>query len=179
MRKTGSGTARNPTAYGARGRFSLRITRRSPDHVSSIAQTLLSTRPFASATSRTMFSVISVSTPELFLGQATHSAPAGSSAAESRSNRHRSSAAETVKNTITSSGPRALDLTSTLSGSSPSVSSKRSGAPTSARRDSGLMPSFFGRGVPEYPATCRTLSGSESAATGSARRCRRCPRSGT
>ena len=46
-------------------------------------------------------------------------------------------------------GPRAVVRVVTASGSSPSVASKSSGASISASRAPGLMPSFFGSGVPE------------------------------
>ncbi|WP_327006182.1 cadherin-like domain-containing protein [Dactylosporangium sp. NBC_01737] len=59
------------------GRSPTRITCFSPDHTSSIAQTLTSTRPCARANSRTPFSSRSVAMPEERFGQATHSAPAG------------------------------------------------------------------------------------------------------
>ena len=49
--------------------------------------------------------------------------------------------------------PRACVRRRTPSGSGSSARSNPSGARTSARRAPGLMPSFWGRGVPEYPAT--------------------------
>ena len=53
--------------------------------------------------------------------------------------------------TITSALPPARRATRTPSGSSPSVSlSNPSGAPSTATRWPGLMPSFFGSGVPLY-----------------------------
>src|SRR5262249_54962269 len=59
------------------GRSLTRITKRSPDQVSSTAQTLLSTRPACKPISRTRSSVKSVGTPEAFLGQAIQRPPAG------------------------------------------------------------------------------------------------------
>ena len=47
-----------------------------PDHVSSTAHTLLSTRPCASPTSRTMLSRRSVATPAVRFGHAIHNPPA-------------------------------------------------------------------------------------------------------
>src|SRR2546427_568356 len=129
------------------GRFSMRITKRSPDHVSSIAQTLLSTRPSGRPTSRSASSVRSLSTPELFLGQAIQSAPAGSSARASFAKWRSRSAREVVKKTTRSSGARTRLRTSTRSGSCPSVRSNPSGAPTSASRAPSFTPSFFGSGV--------------------------------
>ena len=51
--------------------------------------------------------------------------------------------------------PRALRRTVASSGSGPSVLSNPTGAPISATRDPALIPSFFGSGVPEYPASPR------------------------
>ena len=63
------------TTSPTRGRFSLRTTNRRPLQVSSMAHTLLSTRPVGRNSSRMVSSVISVSTPELFFGHATQIAP--------------------------------------------------------------------------------------------------------
>ena len=51
----------------------------SPDHVSSTAQTLTSTKPSGSATTRTTSSVISVGTPADFFGHDTQTVACGSS----------------------------------------------------------------------------------------------------
>src|SRR5215472_281 len=59
------------------GRSLSRWTKRSPDQVSSTAQTLLSTKPASRPISRIRSSVRSVSTPEAFLGHAIHNPPAG------------------------------------------------------------------------------------------------------
>jgi hypothetical protein len=57
------------------------------------------------------------------------------------------------KETITSAFPRAERTTLTPAGSAPSVTSSNcSGADSSSTRCPGLIPSFFGSGVPEYPA---------------------------
>ena len=78
---------RLPRAARSRRRY----TKRNPDHVSSTAHTLLSTRPCARPTSRTTFSVRSVATPAVFFGQAIHKPPAGSTARANESNRRSSS----------------------------------------------------------------------------------------
>src|SRR5215813_3379403 len=56
-----------------------RRTNFNPDQTSVTAQTFTSTSPAARPVSRTMFSVRSVGTPELFLGQLIQSMPAGAS----------------------------------------------------------------------------------------------------
>ena len=117
-----------------RRRSARRITKRRPDHVSSMAQTLLSTRPAARPTSRTTFSSRSVATPEARFGQAIQRPPAGSRAPASAANRRRRSRALSVKLTITSRGPRARVRSRTPSGSSPRVASKPSGARSTATR---------------------------------------------
>ena len=60
-----------------RGRSSFRSENRRPDHVSSIAHTLVSTQPDGSRSSRSVFSVMSVGTPLERFGQATHTEPDG------------------------------------------------------------------------------------------------------
>src|SRR6185312_8549578 len=84
------------------GRFSTRTTRRSPLHVSSMAQTLLSTSPVGSATSRTAFSVMSVATPDAFLGHAIHSPPAGCRRAATLASRPANLARAVTNQTTTS-----------------------------------------------------------------------------
>src|SRR4029077_15879885 len=54
-------------------RFSRRIINFNPDQVSSIAQTLMSTKSSGRATARITSSVISVATPEDFFGQEAQS----------------------------------------------------------------------------------------------------------
>jgi hypothetical protein len=56
------------------GRSLRRITKRSPDHVSFTAQTLLSTSPAASPTSRTTFSVVRCDTRRLLRPDNPHTA---------------------------------------------------------------------------------------------------------
>src|SRR5262249_15049729 len=60
-------------------RSSFRTTSLSPDHVSSTAQTLTSTNPSGSATSRIASSVTSVGTLAAFFGQEIHTIARGSS----------------------------------------------------------------------------------------------------
>jgi hypothetical protein len=62
-------------------RWSFGITNFNPDQVSSIAQTLISTRPSGSAVFRTTTSVKSVATPEAFFGHDTQIVPSGTIAA--------------------------------------------------------------------------------------------------
>jgi len=76
--------------------------KRRPLHVSSIAQTLLSTTPWASPISRTTFSFKSVATFDAFLGHAIQSPPRSASAFSSRAKDFARSAASLVKLTITS-----------------------------------------------------------------------------
>ncbi len=51
------------------------MTSFKPDQMSSIAQTLTSTKPKGRATSRTVFSVTLLGTPELRLGHETQTIP--------------------------------------------------------------------------------------------------------
>src|SRR5205814_10067137 len=62
-------------------RSARRTTKRRPDQVSSMAQTLLSTRPVSRPRPRTSASPRSVATPEDLLGQASQRPPSGSSRA--------------------------------------------------------------------------------------------------
>ena len=55
--------------------LSLRIINFSADQTSSTAQTLMSTSPSGSAASRTVYSLMSVATPELFFGHETQITP--------------------------------------------------------------------------------------------------------
>src|SRR5215467_953351 len=86
-------------------RFQRSFSRRknfNPDQVSVTAHTFTSTKPTAKPISRTIFSSRSVTTPELFLGQLTHSIPAGPSCLLRRLNSLVSSASDFV-NSITKS----------------------------------------------------------------------------
>src|SRR5450631_1169729 len=76
--------------YGrARGtliRSFTRITNFRPDHTSLTAHTFTSTRAAAKPILLTSFSFRSVTTPEVFLGQLTHSIPAGAKRRENLGN---------------------------------------------------------------------------------------------
>src|SRR5215469_6697554 len=118
--------------------------------MSVTAQTFTSTRPAARPISRTIFSVRSVGTPELFFGQLIQSIPAGASC---------------LAIGLNSLARDALDLVNTMAKSIadlPSASWQFSkygfsswttsgGESTRETRRPSFMPSFFGRGVPEYP----------------------------
>ena len=132
------------------GRSSLRRTSFRPDQVASIAQTLTSTQPTGSATSRTAPSLMSVVTPEARLGQATHG------------NRQRGvpRPANRSCGQMVAFGHEGHDEVDPLPASQPVLqldalrqSAERvvhpSGACRSATRIPGLMPSFLGSGVPE------------------------------
>lgn len=135
-----------------------RRTNFNPDQMSVTAQTFTSTNPARRPTSRIASSLRSVTTPELFFGQLTHNIPAGASAFEIRRNSFSSSAADLLNNMAKSSAPAWPPLAeslcdSTRQSASASLNSARtsSGAFTKKMRKPGLMPSFFGSGVPEYP----------------------------
>ena len=66
----------SPEAYQ---RSSFLTTSFSPDHTSSTAQTLTSTKPSGNATSRTVSSVISVGTFDAFFGHDTQTTASGAS----------------------------------------------------------------------------------------------------
>src|SRR5262249_18028249 len=137
-----------------------RKTKRRPDQVSSMAQTLLSTRPEARPTSRTTSSVRSVGTPDARLGHATQSPPDVWSCPAALANSATRVSRELMKRRITSyvSAPNS-EATLTPSGIGASDASSEAGAERSARRASGFRPSFFDRGVPEYPAINLTSEG--------------------
>src|SRR6202171_5037792 len=123
-------------------RSTRRTTKRSPDQVSSTAQTLLSTRPWARPYSRTTPSDKAVATPAVFLGQATHRPPLECSDLRSRGKSRASARRVWAKRTMTSASPRTR-------GTTPMVRAKSSGAPARRTRAPSLMPSFCGRGDPE------------------------------
>ena len=85
------------------------------------------------------------------LGQAIQSPPERSRRRARGAKRRSSSACFRVKNRITSKVWRARrpSWSVTPAGSFPSARRRPGGAPTSATRWSGLIPSFFGSGVPE------------------------------
>ena len=111
------------------------MTSRRPDQVSSIAQTLLSTRPVGSATSRTTSSDMSVGTPEDRFGQAIHSPRAGHPVAQSRPSSCRQLRALDLEETTMTSkqhAPPRPAWTAARSGSGrQSWSANHSGAPIS------------------------------------------------
>src|SRR5208282_4011379 len=147
----------------AGGRFLTGITNFSPDQTSFTAQTLMSTRPALSPASRITFSVRSVETPELFLGQEIHSIPAGASAFAAAGNSSSSAARDLVNRKMKSKSLFLLarDCSRHFS-SAPLISTlTSSGRCRRATRKSSLMPSFFASGVPEYPAiakNCRVIA---------------------
>src|SRR5207302_534659 len=132
----------NSLSQRARGRSFTGITNLSPDHTSLIAHTLTSTSPAARPRARTLFSSRSLTTPELFLGHATHNMPAGSSLLLHGGKLFFRSA-------------WVLTKSKTKSGGSCSAISHRAiasgGMPGRAIRVRSLIPSFLGRGVREYP----------------------------
>ena len=135
------------------GRSRNRQTKRRPDQVASIAQTLLSTRPAGQAdlahdvlveVGRDAGAALRPGDPE----------PAGGlqrrrERRELRAHGRRSSAKSDRRRRRRS---RPARTNSTPGGSSPSVAAKPSGAPTSSTRLPSRMPSLRGSGVPEYPA---------------------------
>src|SRR5439155_7802275 len=135
-------------------RSSFRIISFSPDQTSSTAQTFISTSPSGKAIWRTTSSVTSVATPELFFGQDTHIIPAGSIA-----NRIDSSLAFNVDlddaNKCIKVTPLLTRFAHFTECSAGSCSSARyfSDTPSTYAVIPSLYPSFFQRGVPEYPAT--------------------------
>src|SRR6185503_10867307 len=115
-------------------------------------QTFTSTSPASKPIRCTRCSTRSVATPELFFGHAIQSIPfAVSLAASFAKSRANACSVETNKR-IMSSDFVVRFTNSTLSGSPSNSDSKSCGALTSAIRDPSLIPSFFAKGVPEYPA---------------------------
>jgi hypothetical protein len=131
----------------------LSFTRRTnfnPDQISVTAHTFTSTSPASSPTPRTTSSVRSVATPELFLGQLTHSIPAGASSFAMQANSFVNSVRDFVNNMEKS---RALGGFGVVHLASASRSSSRTSAGwfTKCTRKFALIPNFCGSGVPEYP----------------------------
>src|SRR5215207_3371620 len=83
IRQFGKRVVRNGGDLLHSARSSLRIISFNPDHLVSTAQTLTSTRPIGSTTSRIVSSVMSVGTFAAFFGQLTHMAPLGFSSGSS------------------------------------------------------------------------------------------------
>ena len=150
--KFSSGSVDNFVNHFLPGRSLRRYTNFNPDHVSSTAQIFTSTRPASSPILCTFANVRSVATPELFFGHAIQIIPFDTSflasLAKSRAR---------VRSEVTNKRMMSMELLirftrPTLSGSSPKVALKSSGAFTNATRDPSLIPSFFANGVEEYPA---------------------------
>ena len=135
-------------------------TKRRPDHVPSIAQTLLSTRPASSPTRCTASNARSVATPDVFFGHATHSPPSVSSARANDGNRRASSAAPGHEEHDRRRGGRARAVRSSHpAGSGRATSSNPSGADDD--RDPASppgCPTSSGSGVPEYPLLCVAIA---------------------
>ena len=102
-------------------RFLSRRTSLSPDHTSSTAATFTSTRPVGRAIARTTSSVMSVATPDDFLGHEIHRAPAGSRARSRSGTFDSSNVRLRVKNWMKGNVPRAAEATTTPGGKLPSV----------------------------------------------------------
>src|SRR3569623_3708560 len=133
-------------------RSARRITRRSPDQVSSIAQTLLSTRPVGSATSRTTCSCTSVGSFDAAVGHAIHTPHAGAIRGRIFAS-CASNTARFVQNWITtSSGALPAREVWSVAAVGNVPRSNPGGPARIATRWPSLIPSFWIRGVPEYPA---------------------------
>src|ERR1035438_6583987 len=128
-----------------------RRTNFNPDQTTVTAHTFTSTKPASSPISRTLFSSTSVATPELLLGQLTHSIPGGASNLQIRLKSFVSCTFDFVK-TMAKSSPAFPSLTVSHPASAVLNSASTSGgASTRQTRAPGLIPNFFGSGVPEYP----------------------------
>src|ERR1700683_3825858 len=128
-----------------------RRTNFSPDHTSVTAHTFTSTSPASRPIPRTRFSSKSEATPELFFGQLTHNMPDGASSFVNRENSSANSARDFV-NSITKSSisPGFVFIPHSAKASRNSARTS-AGAFAKRTRKPGLIPNFFGRGVPEYP----------------------------
>lgn len=129
-----------------------RRTNLSPDQVASMAQTLTSTRPPCSPTSRTTSSVKSVSAPDAFFGHATQSIPAGFNRCIQIGTARRKSTARVTKINPRSRAAEAGAASVAPFGSAPRSPLSPRGAPATAAWVPSLKPSFCRSGVPEYPA---------------------------
>ena len=144
-------------------RSDFRITSFKPDHTASTAQTLISTSPIGKQISRITSSVTSVATPEaffgaVFLGHETQIIPSGASKSRSRDSNSASSTffvtntcaiARPARGAFTNSGktPNEAISAATLAG----IFDRHVSCPS-------LTPSFFAKGVPEYPAVGRVAT---------------------
>src|SRR5581483_9393383 len=144
---------RTPRRDGSRraARRSVRHTTRSPDHTSSSAATLLSTRPSGRNTSRTTHSDMSVGSLLAFFGHATQRPPSTSSTSSSFGTRRSSATREVWNDTTTSAVPVARVRIVTSSGRPSSWWTNPAGDPSRTSTCPSLIPSFFASGVPEYP----------------------------
>src|SRR4030095_4187688 len=131
-----------------------RKTSLSPDHVSSTAQTLTSTRPFLNAISLTTFSLTSVGIFDVPFGQEIQSMPSFARADFKPGNFFSSSARSLVKN-WTNFSPCESEVSNAL----PRVISYPEGAFSTTARS--LMPSFSANGLFEYPALIKSSIKSE------------------
>jgi len=121
-----------------------------PVQTSSIAQTLLSTRPVGRATSRITCSVMSVGTRAARFGQAIHSPQAGAMRSRSPGSWASKSSRQRTNVTITSSCPAAgSPCVTSAPDSAARPSANPAGPPITATACPGLMPSLRGSGVPE------------------------------
>src|SRR2546426_4371421 len=112
-----SGGAPSSALRGSGSRSRGFSTNRSADQISSTAMILLSVRPPARPTARTSCSSRSVKNPELFLGQATQSAPRGARTCFALWKSSPSTARDEANTTITSARLTILVVTPTPSGS--------------------------------------------------------------
>jgi hypothetical protein len=133
------------------GRFFTGITNFNPDQTSVMAQTFTSTRPTASPLSRIIFSVRSVTTPELFFGQEIHNIPAGARDFAARGRSDSSSALELAKRKMKSRFLSQRCWIRHFASGSRSSFFTSSGTRNRAARKFSWIPNFFSSGVPEYP----------------------------
>ena len=110
-----------------------------PDHVSSIAQTLMSTRPVGRNRSRSTSSVMSVGTLEALFGHAVQIAPSGGITSRARSTLARRSPARVAKHNAMSTPIRDLRDTEAPAGFPTRRLSKPRGAPISQTFESSVI----------------------------------------
>src|SRR5438045_2326164 len=124
-------------------------TNLSPDHVSSIAHTFTSTRPEASPKSRTIPSLRSLATPDVFFGQATHNIPFDSRRSRKGANSLARSAFIFTNRIAKSTTPPFVTRAGV--GISPSNARKSRGAATKTSRAPVLLPHLLTSVLPAYP----------------------------
>lgn len=130
----------------------MRMTKRRPDHISSIAHIFVSTSPASKPTAWTISKRKSVEILELFFGHATQSIPAGDNFATNFAKSFLNRASLFTKIMAQSIGCRICERMMAPVGSAPSSWWKFSGALTNAIREFSCMPNFLINGVCEYPA---------------------------